>query len=251
MKMLKDGRGPVRLAVVVVVAGLAVAAFAGSAVGHGDHAARSDAARGAALGVPPSLMKSARWITLRDGKRIRGVPLTIGLSRGRLVVQPRSYGNCAYCHSHNNRGSGMCMSSYPNSQGSGISEYGCNGGPNQEWVYAVYTDNEPYLFAYNANNLCLNNLGGGFSNGNRIGLWSCNSGAPSMWFGAGGSDWNGWLLLHLFSGFQTWSYQCVTTLPGRGNGGPIDQWTCDRGSTWQAWGGDWGAVSAPGAADRP
>ena len=242
MKILKLGHVPTRLVAVIVVATLAATVSAGSAAGHASRP-RTDLGLGATLGISPGLMKSARWITLRDGKRVFGVPVTFGVSHRRLVTRPRSYGNCMMCATHKNLGSGMCISSYPNSQGSGINEYGCNGDANQQWVYALYTDGMPYLFAYNTNNLCLNNLGGGFGNGYRIGLWSCNSGAASMWFGVGGSDWNGWLLVHLYNGFASWSHQCMTTLPGRGNGGPIDQWTCDRGSTWQAWGGDWSANS--------
>jgi hypothetical protein len=247
MNLLRRGRAYARLAVVLVAASLAVMVFAGTAIGHGTEPVKAGASPTVAANLTPSLMKHARWIRLRDGKRVWGVPLTVKVSAGKLMAHPASYGNCIWCTSHNNLGSGMCISSYPNTQGPNVSEYGCNGSANQEWVYAAYTLNEPYLFAYGSNsNLCLNNYGGGFSNGNRIGLWSCNASAPSMWFGAGGSDWNGWLLLHLFKAFGTWSNQCVTTLPGAASGGPIDQWTCNIGSSWQAWGGDWDEGSAPG-----
>jgi hypothetical protein len=238
-------------AIAVVVAGLAVAAFAGTAVGHSESGAKAKAAAHVGLGLSPSLMKSARWITLRDGQRVYGVPLTIRVSGGKLLAHPASYGGCAYCSAHANYGSGQCMSSYPNTQGSPIEEYTCNNSANQEWVYASYTDNEPYLFAYNTNHLCLNNYGFSFSNGNKMALWSCSSGSVAMWFGAGASNYSGYELIHLFASYQKWSNQCVTVLPNRPAGSAVEEWTCDRGSTWQAFNGLWDGLAPPGAGDRP
>jgi hypothetical protein len=241
--MFSRCRAPTRLAIAVIVTGFAVAAFAGTAAGHGQGGAVHTATTAhVGLGLSPSLMKSARWITLKDGKRVYGVPMTVRVSGGKLLAHPASYGGCGYCTARVNYGSGMCMSSYPNSQGSGVDQFSCNNSANQEWVYATLTDGEPYLFAYNSNNLCLNNYGFSFSNGNQMALWSCDSSSTSMWFGAGASNYGGYDLIHLFQGFGTWSHQCLTVLPGRPSGSAVEEWTCDKTSVWQAFSGLWTAI---------
>lgn len=251
MGLFMPDRVSTRLAIAVVVAGLAVMGLTSSALGQSHGATRAGARGPAVTKMSPGFMKSARGITLRNGEKVFGVRVVVKLSGGKMVARPASFGSCQYCSLRQNLGSGMCMSSYPNQQGHEVDQFACNGGAaNQQWIYATYTDGEPYLFAYNANHLCLNNYGFSFSNGNKMALWSCNSASTAMWFGAGGSNWNGWLLVHLFSSFGTWSHQCVTTLPGRSSGAPIEEWTCDKTSSWQAFSGLWDALSPPGAADR-
>lgn len=239
MKGLNAVRLASRLAVGIAVAGLVITIATGSAIARSRPDIRGDSSASAQTSASAGIMKSARWITLRDGRKVWGVPLSLRLNRGRIDAHAASWGTCYYCSERANLGSGMCMSSYPNVQGPYVSEYDCNNSANQEWIYVTETDYMPYLVAYNSNNLCLNNWGFGFSNGNRMGLYSCNSASIAMWFVAEGSDWEnyGYYLLHLYQAFGTPSNQCVTTLPGRPSGGPVDEWTCDPGSSWQAWGG--------------
>jgi hypothetical protein len=245
--MFSRSRAPTRLAIVVIVAGLVAAPLAGTAAGHSQAGAvQTKAPAHIGLGLSPSLMKSARWITLKDGTKVYGVPMTIKVSGGKLLAHPASFGNNPYATARVNYGSGMCMSSYPNTQGSGVDQFAYNNSANQEWIYATYTDNEPYLFAYNANNLCLNNFGFSFSNGNQMALWSCSSSSIAMWFGAGASNYGGYELIHLFQSFGAWSHQCVTTLPGRPSGSAVEEWTCDKTSVWQAFSGLWDPPSPPG-----
>lgn len=240
MKRFSRSRAPARLTIVVIVAGLAVAALTSTAVGHGQgNAGKANPSAHVGLGLSPTVMKSARWITLKTGKRVYGVPVTVKISGGKLLAHPASYGACAWCSARVNRGSGMCMSSYPNTQGQAIEQYTCNNSPNQEWVYALGADYEPYLYAANTKNLCLNNYGFSFSNGNQMALWSCNSTSTAMWFGAGASNYSGYLLIHLFKAFGTWSLQCVTVLPNRPPGSAVEEWTCDKTSVWQAFSGQW------------
>jgi hypothetical protein len=128
-----------------------------------------------------------------------------------------------------------------------MAQYYCNGSANQEWIYE--TPNEGYIRAYNTSGdgLCLNNWGYSFANGNRMGLWSCDTSSPSMWMGIGGSNYTyeGAMMIHLFQG-ASWSHQCVTTYPGQGNGSAIGEWTCDKTSMWQSFLGPWQAVGGVG-----
>lgn len=246
-------RVPARLAVTAIVAAFAVAALAGTAAGQSQGGSvKATGSRGhVGLGLSPSLMKSARWIRLKDGKQVYGVPLSIRVSHGKVLAHPAAYGNCVYCAPRRNAGSGMCMSSYPNTQGSYVFQYTCTNAANQEWIYAIGADYEPYIFAYNANNLCLNNFQDQFSNGSLMALWSCNSASAPMWFGVGVSNYSGYYLIHLFKSFGTWSNQCVTVLPNRPSDSPVEQWLCDKSSQWQAFSGPTDAVDPPEGGGPP
>ena len=176
--------------------------------------------------------------------------MQVNVRKGKVLAHPAAYGNCVYCFQSQNAGSGMCMSSYPNSQGSYVDQYSCTNAANQEWILATWTDNMPYLFAYNAPGLCLNNFQFQFSNGARMALWSCNSNSTAMWFDMGISNYANYYLIHLYKSFGTWSNQCVTVLPGRPSGSAVEQWTCDKTSVWQAFTGSTSPV-AIGEASPP
>lgn len=236
--------GALAIAVLAVVAGTTFAQAApshpGTATAHAG--ARQRAAFTASL--PAGLRSQARWYTV-GRRRVWGVALTMRMSRGGVMAHAAGAGYCGNpgggeksCYQ--NLGSGLCMSSYGNAQGDTVNQYACNGSANQTWVLGLGEGGQPYFEAYGSGtaDLCLNNWGYGFSDGNRQALYSCNTGAPSMWYDFGGSHWSGWYLAHLYNGVSSWSNYCLTTLGNTTPGTPIEEWTCNVGSANQSFDGD-------------
>jgi hypothetical protein len=215
---------------VAVTTGLVMVAFAQQGSASTIHQGAVTPTRS----LPALLRQHGHWFTF-GGKRVWGVRVTLQVGRKRIVA------HIASADSHRNRGSGLCMSSYPNTKGHEVDQYSCNGSGNQTWIYYQGTLAEPYLGAYGspAGSLCLNNYGGGFSDGNKQALWSCSSNSSAMWYQAGISNFSGYDLVHLFDGPGSWSKMCLTTLGDTSQGSPIEEWTCNRGAANQSFDGNW------------
>lgn len=191
--------------------------------------------------LPSSLRHAARWMTV-GGRRVWGVPLTLQLEHGHLTAR------AAAIATHNNLGSGLCMSSYPNAQGQPIEQFPCTGSLNQQWTFYQGTNNQGYLGAMGSPGgaLCLNNYGGRFVDNNAQALWACSSNSYAMWYGVGTSNFSGYLLVHLNQAVGLWSSMCLTSLGNTASGSHIDEYTCNRAAANQSFGGNWTqAVGGP------
>lgn len=228
-----------------ILVSLSLVAVATSIIDSGAsaHSSRRASARSLADRQPGLLSDTGRrgyWMTI-GGKRVWGVHVVLQVRNGSVVAHAASAcGTSGSCHQ--NLGSGLCMSSYPNQQAQAIEQYSCNGSLNQSWTYFHYSDDMPYLKSDGAGvqkDLCLNNYGGGFSNGNKMALWSCESTSAAMWFGAGASSHSGYSLVHLYASIGRWSQQCLTTLGNTANGSPIEQWACNVNAANQQFDGNW------------
>jgi hypothetical protein len=239
--------GALAIAVLAVVAGTT---FAQAAPSHTSTATAGVTAHQRAAftaSLPAGLRRQAHWYTLGH-RRVWGVAMTMRMSRGGVVAHAAGAGYCGNpsggeLSCYQNKGSGLCMSSYGNAQGDTVNQYACNGSANQTWILGLGYAGQPYLEAYGSGNadLCLNNWGYGFSDGNRQALYSCNTAAASMWYLFGVADaslGSGWYLAHLYDGVSKWSNYCLTTLGNTTPGTPIEEWTCNPGSANQAFDGN-------------
>jgi hypothetical protein len=208
--MLRIGRR--RLAIAGTVAAAGALAIAGSAAAGGSHAPRAHS---------------------HSTRGVHSLPLVRGSSDG---VSP-AHSAFPIGTSVVNRGTGLCMSSYPNTQGTQVKQYTCNGSANQHWG----EETGPDLIHYNIVSvgsgltLCLDNYQFKFVNNNKQILWPCFSGNPfAEGYHEGASAIANSFMLHLYDGLGSLSNYCVSSLGNTSQGSGLVEYVCNKNSRNQA-----------------
>jgi hypothetical protein len=225
------GVAAVTVAVTIGVVGGAISAQAGTAV-H-----RSHKPGAGTLAPSASAMRHARWVTLH-GKRVLVAPV----SRAAAANAANSgipWGTLK------NAGSGLCMSSYPDTVGAGVEQFPCTGSYNQEWVlvhdgpgWGLMNQGMVSNTSQGTENGCLDNRGGViYSDGNPQIMWPCYGAGwnQGLNYGEGLAQTSGTQLLHTndwnYHNGQTW---CVTSYPNTAPGTTLSEWVCNKYSLNQS-----------------
>ncbi len=129
------------------------------------------------------------------------------------------------------------MSSYPDTKGSDVEEYTCNGSKNQSWDYAFSAGlgaEGNWEFISVGAPYCLDNYQTKFTDGNPQILWGCTSGsAIPLIYGVGISHVSGGYAIHTEQDYGEVSKYCLTSYYAP----KIEEYICNTYSANQAFSG--------------
>lgn len=232
-KLAARGRAMLRITGTAAVA-LAVLVCAQGAIAKKQERRTADrhAIPSFARALPPALARTGHWATFH-GRRIWEIPLTLQMTRSGTPVAKAANASSQL----SNLTTGLCLSGYPTTLGSQMTQWYCNGSQNQQWYLFFNFSFGNTWELLNGDGYCMDNYQNRTTDNNPQINWSCTNGSTiplTKWVGV--SNWSGYYLIHNDKLEGTPSNECVSGL-GHGNGTGIVQWLCNRGSSNQAFAG--------------